>query len=942
MDTVTNNPPYKRHSNFINNHRRSKRQKRYPFTPGDKIARQTTPSSLANTISHSDKTDVQTLNNRKKKRPRIQEASRQQEASRKSEAASKTHMEVASNSRSRQLGEASRKSEAASKTRMQVASDSRSRQLGEASRKSEVASKNLMEQVSSSSGSSKGSRNYVIPKTYRTGYRSQQEASSNYRIPEAPNSGYEPNSLSHNLENSYEVSATNNSPSANKLYKKKYGYLLSATSFYEDLLLNNMYSDDIINITNNSHYRSSKSRSNFSKSHKGGENSRLSGSQKLHSLDKKSITNALNKQLFNDLLNFADNCHDFCSSRGKDLKDIKQNYSSNKEWIQSYHESKITNQNINRNSNIKEYYNIINEGGTGFEATFLLKLIYDKVHEASHIRESLIYFNKTDKDIYKNIANKIREYYPKSNNNNLYYIYDMSTSIDEKNMQKALTEKEIKRADCFAKLWDPASCFKINADGKSIDKIIGNDINKKIYQSELSLSNNYIQINKSSDKNNEIKLTFINNNSPPIELLLKKGFSVKALSLIARKLYYKLNEKNDSKASEVSLKDSSLYLYDKFLAFIENNTFKDLSPDKKFELLFKIILDMKRTGDHGLVKTVKLVNESSVNANNSITKAFLLTEDSLCATKAYLEGVPCLFSSYDFEKDKNTFKELTKKTIQNIKHSSSMSFYTITKFDIKPSIIPIFIKFNDIQLDMFESNKHYQNIIFFCLKYFNSNSILNISHNTSNNEEEKLKFIDIFKKYINQNLNEKIKDTEYKTFEENIGEKNYIYLSLLDLLDTIFKLKFFNDHYTNKIINFNKTNIAYKKIIKDVKDLNQSKKDLQNQINTKLQFIKDKNPSDRKVTMVIKEIKKNQEELENISLKINSCKQKISTNAKDYIKKEIHEKLNKNIFESLSNCNLEQYIEIIQKYINDKFSDYTKIINEQRILKDFNKIIINN
>ncbi len=778
--------------------------------------------------------------------------------------------------------------------------------------------------------------------------------------------------------------------SENAKYKNSLNYLSSSESFYEDLILSQIYKDALTPINDfitydlyNSFYYNINfnddddyTQTNIDK--KGGNNS-SSKKQTIEkqtlekqkeqtiSQQKESITekNSLSKSdgkndiFFKNLLNFADNCHDFIESissdekkkkklvRASELEDIRKhdNGKNGKEWMKKYHKDILNFDKIP--PNFLDYYTII--GSSGFEANFLNKYLYDNINNYNDVKQYMQYFNRYDKDCTDKISKFISLTY---NNKSAYYIYDMGGIS---NLEQSLSKVNIKRADCFAKIWDPSTGSKINKEGKYIDDIIiGNNdtaIQTDIYSTEISLAPIYINkpLSENSQKSNiNIKLSLVVKENPliKVDIFLEEGLGLASLSIIAKNMFYYLEAKSRNKTYKVNIPNKLKYVYSKFVEFIDNDFFKDKNWKQKFEIIFKIILDMKRTGDHGMVKTVKFINEKGKNT-------FLLTDDALCATKAYNQKVPCLFSSFNFDrgdpekfslfKENNSFYKKLFKTIQQIystikgtkQKKSSICFYkgalSNNIFDLKNYILPIFKNlesFDLLTLTNYLTNKNitdtniiYKKILLFSLNYFNSKENINTDTN----------FIDTLNKFISNG----IESVNFDEFTKIINNRNNIYLSLLEVLDQLFKFKFYSYHHTDKIINNNKN--AFNSVVNSINKLNEIKQALQKENERLDKEIKKGLIGARQISKNQNYISENNKKIlmykNNQVLDINTYKNMFSKNSKVYIQK-LQDHFENDILNSLispNNIINKNFINNIIYYINFKYTDYENTINQKKI-----------
>jgi hypothetical protein len=265
------------------------------------------------------------------------------------------------------------------------------------------------------------------------------------------------------------------------------------------------------------------------------------------------------------------------------------------------------------------------------------------------------------------------------------FIYDTSSGMNNLTNVKAKINFEEGQLVPLSNLWDPASTAVSN---------FNNNIDKDVLIPELFMSSNLFPQRKfGANLGYNVELCDICvqnrvNCKTPLKLVLKngysesiiylsKGFSVKELSIVMKKILEKQTYTNTTKLDtdlsnyefdndeytnakkEAFLKnitegnnghkiqsEKALLSYERVLLLINlidtYNTTLTGGKSKRKSILIKLLLDFKKSGDWGLVNWV---NEYNSQASHRNEKALLISGDKLCALKSIHTGNPTIFGS---------------------------------------------------------------------------------------------------------------------------------------------------------------------------------------------------------------------------------------------------------------------------------------------------------
>lgn len=540
---------------------------------------------------------------------------------------------------------------------------------------------------------------------------------------------------------------------------------------------------------------------------------------------------------FSYLLNYADSCHDWLDTRAKDIKPLIKG--NNLDFIASFYDTDKLKK-IATNENYKEYYNTI--GKSSFELNFMTLYNYNsyssleqyKIYMKQAYRfslgkkkgeESKIFSGKKQltlksDEIYKlakieanKIADNLKLHYDavianRGSKTNVLYIFDAPIA----NVNLSLTLKTLKEnssineAKCFSKVWDSSAGDTIDSNGVIIDKLYekNNSYNyDKLYESVLNLSKIKINKNKSATKNIRLMLNLKSPSSSTEfqrEVLIKSGLGLGELASIALFTYKYLyfSKTNDKKViikefnKMYNSEDKVINVYKYFTDFIDSIKYskpnKDtITTEKKliFDSIFRTLLDLKRSGDHGMVKTVE---DLTINKKEAPVESFIISCDRLCITKAISTKVPCLFTGYDFRvlKENTEKKGFIEKFIAKVfgTNDTLLCFYKGLSIEtpLHTFVVPILRYFTNIDMTIVENNKNdktnlfFSKILGFIIKFSNEY----LSSNNMNN----IKLFNIdFSNKLNEDMHSKISNNTYFLFNETTLVYKYkLYIELIEIL----------------------------------------------------------------------------------------------------------------------------------------------------------------
>ena len=336
----------------------------------------------------------------------------------------------------------------------------------------------------------------------------------------------------------------------------------------------------------------------------------------------------------------------------------------------------------------------------------------------------------------------------------------------------------------------------------------------------MSLAKKNLIINKNIKIKGNLNITLnIKFNNLEESINIVSGLGVEELCIVTKfiNLYIFKNNKNDRDVIDKEFihtkpADKVKELYKAFKKYVDTeNIKKTLNKEEKEEIfnkIFKILLDMKRTGDHGMVKVVEELNKRDTD----IKDVFLISGDKLCVTKALTKKVPCLLAGYDFENiDKKHLDSNILDKIMNL----------INKNNVDK--ILMFYKGISIETPLFEYTVP-------ILKYFNftDENLEKMQKNTQSNSDNLYKKIISFiiiniNKHIVENTNINIifnnMQTPLNTLIENengeiILDKSAIFYKLyIELIEQInnFSTNYYMNEYNTFIATTTKNIISIEK-----------------------------------------------------------------------------------------------------------------------------------
>lgn len=266
-------------------------------------------------------------------------------------------------------------------------------------------------------------------------------------------------------------------------------------------------------------------------------------------------------------------------------------------------------------------------------------------------------------------------------------------------------KNKINKITPLVSLWDPGSSSVEEYEKNSGSEIMRTtymtnddpiDIGSTWFPKRDSISDKF-SINASGDDNAKLK------HRKSIELIidsnssnLKTGLSVSEISLILEKIINSNGAITLNNIDNVSNKELNKEAIERVNKVIDGLNTVGID-DSNREWIIKMLLDMKKTGDWGLVKWVREINNTDDN------KTMIISGDKLCALFSILNSNPTFFGGSRDLTD-NIYDDDDKT------HPIVLGYYQGKSVDITPSYLNVRLIYIRKQLEDFFDDKNLKSI----------------------------------------------------------------------------------------------------------------------------------------------------------------------------------------------------------------------------------------